>query len=464
MKTFLTLLFFPLAVLAQTETLGPDDLRDRAFQMAKATVEFLATDAKTYGRLEKTTCLDCADYAGLKAFINQQKLMNAGELVNETERLVTTTTKAPAQALTELRTQLITRVTAGSDHQHRRGLASFATYESQMNQLAGPPQTATPDATADLQNAHLDTLFAEETVTPLSKTPSADNGWLSKSGLALILSLLSLAVLSWLVLFRRKEADKGKPTDAGNEMKVAQLNDELVHVKGDLRRTIETNGKLQNRVEQLEKQVSVLQKVVGVASAVLTTAVTPPASGASAGTNSAKESQRQVSPNPASRQQTQPSGHTGSAPTNPVPATRSEQITSQPTTQRQPIPPAPAENRPRSVPAGSPDRSPTPRIFYARTVDLGDGFSAESLTETTTERPMVYQIQVVTPGQATFRVADDPYAQRLALSDPYSYLNDACEYTSQPASNSRIQTVKPGRLALQGSKWVIMEKAQIAFG
>ena len=247
-------------------------------------------------------------------------------------------------------------------------------------------------------------------------------------------------------------------------MKVAHLNDELVHVKGDLRRTIETNGKLQNRVEQLEKQVSVLQKAVGVASAVLTTAVTPPASGASAGANSAKESQRQVSPNPAPRQQTQPSGYTGSAPTNPVPATRSEQITSQQTTQPRPIPPAPAENRPRSVPAGSPDRSPIPRIFYARTVDLGDGFSAESLTETTTERPMVYQIQVVTPGQATFRVADDPYAQRLALSDPYSYLNDACEYTSQPASNSRIQTVKPGRLALQGSKWVIMEKAQIAFG
>ncbi len=495
MKTFLLILLFPLAALAQTETLGPNDLRDRAFKMAKATVEFLATDAKTYGYPDKTTCPDCVSYQSLKAFIVEQKLTKADELVNETERWAAapaTTAKAPATALAELRTQLMNRVTAGSERQHRRSLPSFSTYESQMNQLtggiapasiamnAGQQKTDAPDVTADVQDAQSDTAYADETVVPLSQAQSADGGWVSKSGLALLLSLLSLALLSWLLFFRKKGDNGSKPTEAGSDMKVAQLNDELIHVKGDLRRTIDANGKLQNRVEQLENQVSVLQKAVGVASAVLTTAVTP-ASGATAGTNQAKETPPAPNQGSGQRQQGQSGQTSGSVPPNPAPTTRSsQQAPSPPSAQAQPANPAPAENRPRSATPGAPNSpqpsasaSPVPsppplapsapRIFYARTVDLGDGFSVESLSETTSERPMVYQIQVQTPGQATFRVADDPYAQRLALSDPYSYLNDACEYTSQPAPNSRITTSKPGRLVLQGNKWAIQEKAQIGF-
>lgn len=497
MKTFLLLLLSPLAVLAQTDTLGPNDLRDRAFRMAKATIEFLATDAKTYGYPDKTTCPDCVSYSSLKAFVKEQKLTKADELVRETERWAgssTTADKAPAVALPELRSQLMNRVTSGSERQHRRNLPSFATYESQMNQLAGLPSvggapvsiamntggqpTDAPDAAADEQDAQSDTAYDGETVVPPSQaSQSADSGWVSKSGLALLLSLLSLALLSWLLFFRKKGESSSKVTGGENDMRVAQLNDELMHVKGDMRRTIEINGKLQNRVEQLENQVSVLQKAVGVASAVLTTAVNPPDSSAAAGVNLAKESQRPPAPTPAPRQQAQSGG-----PTTPPPTSRPEPPTTPPanTPPAPPTPspatPSPPENRPRTASStGSPDRPaaptpptpptppPAPRILYARTVDLGDGFSADSLTETTSERPMVYQIQVVAPGQATFRVADDPYAQRLALSDPYSYLNDACDYTSQPASNSRIQTTKQGRLALQGNKWVILEKAQIGF-
>ena len=466
MKTIITLLFFPLAVLAQTDALGPNDLRDRAFRMAKATVEFLATDAKTYGYLDKTTCPDCVSYPRLKAFIVEQKITKADELVNETERWVSapaTAAKVPAMALAELRTHLMNRVTAGSERQHRRSLPSFSTYESQMNQLAGgvapesiamntTQQTDAPDATADLADAQADTAYREgETVVPLSAAQSSDSSWLSKSGLALILSLLSLGLVGWLIATRNKGGNGGKKAlDAETDGVIAKLSDDVFRLKGERNTAQDASVKLQSRVAQLENQVAVLQKAVGVASAVLTSAITP---GPATPENMPNKDGQPIS-NPASvqRQQVQPSLPVAPNPT-PAPENRPRSTNSDSIQKAGPLPILTPTNAALSA----------PKTLYARTVDLGDGFSADSLTETTTERPMVYQIQVTAPGQATFRVADDPYAQRLALSDPYSYLNDACEYISQPTPNSRIRTVKPGKLVLQGNKWAIIEKAQISF-
>ncbi|WP_338869722.1 hypothetical protein WBJ53_20875 [Spirosoma sp. SC4-14] len=113
--------------------------------------------------------------------------------------------------------------------------------------------------------------------------------------------------------------------------------------------------------------------------------------------------------------------------------------------------------RPAPVPVAGP-----PAKLYARTVDVPGGFSVSSLVETP-NRPMVFVITPTAPGQATFRVTDDFEAQRLALSDPYSYLSDACNYNSRPEANSRIHMISDGKLQLQGEKWHITEKAEISF-
>lgn len=487
MKTFLLILFLPLLSLAQTGEPTVNDLRDRAFQMAKATVEFLATDTKTYGNQTQTTCPDCVSYPALKAFVQQQKLTKADELVSDTEKWVNdpaTSAKDPAIALVELRTQLINRVTVGNERQHRRDLPSFAAYEVQMNQLAGQtdqsalavntnqPQTDNSQSDQDVQ-PEADTNESEP-VAPLSQTQSAENSWLSKSGLALILSLLGLGLSGFLLATRnnRTGAKKSAGLDPETDKAVARLNDELFRLKGDRNTALDANQKLQKRVEQLEAQVAVLQKAVGVGmtSAVPTQPVNP------------LPVQPQAPASAPAGAENRPRAQSQSRTDAPAPsANSSSQQTAVPQTNTNPAPPAPvakaqsagrtggdaASRTPSSQSSGRAEgdaASRTPKLLYARTVDLGDGFSAESLSETTSERPMIYQIQVQSPNQATFRVADDPYAQRLALSDPYSYLNDACEYNSQPASNSRIQTTRPGRLALQGNKWVIQEKAQIAFG
>lgn len=118
---------------------------------------------------------------------------------------------------------------------------------------------------------------------------------------------------------------------------------------------------------------------------------------------------------------------------------------------------------PRPVSGPTPRTAPvTPAKLYARTVDVPGGFSVSSLVETP-NRPMVFVITPTGQGQATFRVTDDFEAQRLALSDPYSYLSDACNYNSRPEANSRIHMISDGKLQLQGEKWHIIEKAEISF-
>lgn len=118
---------------------------------------------------------------------------------------------------------------------------------------------------------------------------------------------------------------------------------------------------------------------------------------------------------------------------------------------------SPATQSQQSMPVNTP-----PAKLYARTVDVPGGFSVSSLVETP-NRPMVFVITPTGAGQATFRVTDDPEAQRLALSDPYSYLSDACNYQSRPEVNSRIHMISDGKLQLQGEKWHIIEKAEISF-
>ncbi len=147
-----------------------------------------------------------------------------------------------------------------------------------------------------------------------------------------------------------------------------------------------------------------------------------------------------------------------SPPAEPRPAVQPSTATA-----NRPVEAAPQPNRSASPQAqrAAPVNSP-PTKLYARTVDVPGGFSVGSLVETP-NRPMVFLITMTGPGQATFRVTDDPEAQRLALSDPYSYLSDACNYQSRPEVNSRIHVVADGQLQLQGEKWQIIEKAEISF-
>lgn len=101
--------------------------------------------------------------------------------------------------------------------------------------------------------------------------------------------------------------------------------------------------------------------------------------------------------------------------------------------------------------------------LYGRLPDVPGGFSVSGLTEKPS-RPMVFELTLLDEARATFRVANDPDAQQIALEDPLNYLQQACTYlTPLSASATRIETRTEGRLERGGDKWRIVSKAEIAF-
>ncbi|WP_041258002.1 DEAD/DEAH box helicase family protein [Fibrella aestuarina] len=111
------------------------------------------------------------------------------------------------------------------------------------------------------------------------------------------------------------------------------------------------------------------------------------------------------------------------------------------------------------VPVSSPVAATTPSM-YASSVDLGDGFSSGNLTPDS-ERG-VYQITPTGADRAEYQVR--PEAAALALSDPYSYLQDGATYPLAGMDRAAgLVTTQPGTLVRQGDKWKIERKATLQF-
>ena len=291
-----------------------------------------------------------------------------------------------------------------------------------------------------------DTVAAEAN-SPVAALSTTENSFFSMSLVALIASLLSLVGVG--VLFLRKAKPQEK--DASNQ-KIAEMSDQLFKLEGEYSTAL-------RRIEALEKALS---RQSGAPQPVAPQpTVNQPAAPRPANVPTAPPAPR---PEPARTGQNLPRTHTESyvPPVNPgsVPTPAGAAV---PSTEVPPTVASPA-SVPPAVPASSAPASPKPGIKsdrYARTADLGDGFSTGGLLPAS-ERGTIYQLSL--EGHiGTYRVVDNTESQQLALSDPYSYLSDACEYLNQPRPNARIMTEKPGQVSLQGDKWKIEQKARVSF-
>lgn len=444
---FLSLLVTQLAVGQTTDQIG-----GKAFEMTKATVEFLATDKKTYGYQTKASCPACVSYQTLNKFIADNKLTKADELVSAAQKKTAELTgqkKPDAEVLKELRAFLLERVTGGAERKHRLTLKSFAAYQNQLNTLAGlapvgaaqQPVADTPVSDQEDQEVTPDTVAAEAN-SPVAALSTTENSFFSMSLVALIASLLSLVGVG--VLFLRKN----KPQETGEmEKRIADLSKQVFDRKTDYQEAM-------RRIESLEKVLSRQPQPIGTPQ---TTSQPSPPQPANVPTAPAPR------PEPARTGQNLPRTHTEAY----VPPVQSSAPTpagaAVPSTEVPPTVASPASVSP-AIPASSAPASPKPGIKsdrYARTADLGDGFSTGGLLPAS-ERGTIYQLSL--EGHiGTYRVVDNTESQQLALSDPYSYLSDACEYLNQPRPNARIMTEKPGQVSLQGDKWKIEQKARVSF-
>ncbi|RYF66448.1 MAG: hypothetical protein EOO39_22990 [Cytophagaceae bacterium] len=162
MKPTSTLLFCLLAAkaLAQTAPTAETGIEKSTFGMAKATLEFLATDQKTFGAAKKTACDGCTTYGDLADFIKANNLKKADGLVNDIKKhsmmlndeFAADAFTSEGAVLDSLRRYVLKRVTNGSERVHRTQLASFATYQTKMTALAG---SADPDKAVSEQVAAL---------------------------------------------------------------------------------------------------------------------------------------------------------------------------------------------------------------------------------------------------------------------------------------------------------------------
>lgn len=487
MKTLSTSLLLALAVAASAQTVpAPQTGIDAGtFGMAKATLEFLATDQKTFGPAKKLACDACTDYVDLTDFIKANNLKKADGLVNDIKKhsmmlndeFAADVFSSEGAVLDSLRRYVLKRVTNGPERVHRTQLASFAAYQTRMTALAGgaDPDKAVTEQEAALQEGEAP---ADSTATP--STGMAWGTW------AFWLSLLNLGGLVYLLLTRQRGT--GSPVSDKEDARLAGLQDE--------------NNRLSSTVAELANRLTITEKKLAGAS---------PAGPANRPADRAPQAQTIADRGPAERgmmpqsdplrrtdvpteRTPPPPGQVGNQPrtgygnpANPVippqngggtpPGSFAGQGQGAPLRTTPVVPPAPSPG----TFAGSPEQSGTlgnaiptppppppapaaaPTKFFARTADLGNGFSVAGLLELA-ERGTVYEIDLTSPNTATYRVSQSPESQQLAMSDPYSYLSDACLYDNQPGGpNSRIQTVAPGQLTLQGDKWQITEKARIGF-
>lgn len=517
MKTVqtLSLLTLTTAALAQTPQTG---IEKGTFGMAKATLEFLATDTKTFPKAKETTCKDCQDYSDLSAFIQANSLKKADGLVNDIKKhslklnddFAADAFTSEGAVLDSLRRYVVARVTSGPERAHRKQLPSFTAYQTKMTALAGKadPEQAVNEQTAALQENDTPTVTEEATATT--------GGGSSLGTWAFWLALLNLLGLGYLWL-TRQPGSRPKPAQSDrDDARIAGLQDENSRLSS-------TVADLASRLTTAEKKLAAVPNAVLAAQNAATAQAQPrpnptpnqPVSQGQGVSNvprtdvprtdvprtegvSQERPANQPRPNPAYGNQPNPSAMPTSGMSqmpSPGQPSASTPPSSPPPSNVRPTPampslpneagrtvsgggtpgaasaanvPATPMNSPQgTIPSAVPPTVPAapaaPPRRYARTADLGNGFSVAGLLNEP-ERGTVYELDLTSPGTATFRVSQTPEAQQLAMSDPYSYLSDACLYENQPGGpNSRIQTVAPGQLVLQGDKWQITEKARIGF-
>ncbi len=400
---------------AQTATSAPTS-EQTAFAMTRATVEFLATDAKKFG-YKKTPCKPCATYSDLNQFVKQNHLLGADGLITDIQKQSANSSPSALQAF------LLERVSKGS-RSYRQKLPSFPSYQQKLVTLAkgasGIPDSGVPTLTDQSTAVPDDSVANKESVsTQLNETGQSESTANSQTQfsmpfwISLALSILSLAGVAFL-MFRRNQ-NHPSPIVASSDI-LNEMSKRISKLEKD-------NANLSNQLASLQKPVNQLPGNVTV-------------------------------------KQTQP--QSGQLIPTPVPTPQPSALSGQ-SINTEPIIPL-ATSVPASPPANT-LRSPQPAmptLFYGRTADLGDGFSVSGLS-TKPDRDTVFEIRRIDNGRAEFQVSDNPDLQRLALSDPYSYLNDTCAYATHPRPGSRIQTERPGTLSLQGEKWAITEKAQVSF-
>lgn len=109
-----------------------------------------------------------------------------------------------------------------------------------------------------------------------------------------------------------------------------------------------------------------------------------------------------------------------------------------------------------------PHRQPT-RLFFP--VPDKEGFfrSSQGLADMSSVSAYEFIINAQNSQQANFRLIETPDVIQNALNSPDSYLLPVCKMNIQPGPGKKIRKIQPGVAELNGSNWIVIEKAYIEF-
>lgn len=100
---------------------------------------------------------------------------------------------------------------------------------------------------------------------------------------------------------------------------------------------------------------------------------------------------------------------------------------------------------------------------YARTADRAHGFS-QSQVKTNPDSESLFELDILSPVEAEFRLHQNKEALKYALEDVESFFALTCDYQGQPERGAYVSTTRKGKLKLKDNVWEIVKKAQIRFG
>lgn len=410
MKFPMCIILFLFCYASLSQQPFDEQINASRFEIIKNTIEFLATDAGTFKHVQTTSCQGCKTYADIENFIKANDITGAGALVSEWKKAPLDLTPARGKKdLKRFAASVISRITSGQEKMKRRQLPAFDAYEKKLSTIVASVDDydETPDNTdATLTEGEVDKNRDVAQETARSANPSVPLVGTAKAAEQPLSSMLSYpgyiaaGLFALLALYFYMQLKNFKQKNASLERTMKDL---AVSQGASERKS----HALQSRIDELEETLQQSRSQYGILQETL---------------KKEKDKNKRL-------------------PVDNHSAVKEENVK----------PAAPA------LPA-----KPAPLIRFARYADQEDGFSTSTLLERN-DSETIFEITILTPTSATYKVADNEKAQRYALTNVSYFLSNTCWYDSFPKLNDLIQTDESGALKLEGNKWQITHPAKISF-
>jgi hypothetical protein len=396
---FVLLLISHFTVNAETQP--GKQIEEAKFQIVKATIEFLASDKETFKEVKEPACKSCRNYEELLAYTSRNKLKKADILIGKWKGFKVDTTYADwNESLIKFKDLVINDISSGP--------------KSKRKQLAG-----FPSYTAGLDSIIREVSISESEVSSAQKTPD-----------------ISEATDSSATNDEVIESPESAPEQNSYFNFLPKISKDMNYIIIFLLLAIIAflTWMFSNKNKALEKKARALQdKLVKNENSEWQSKTI--SSELKTVTQKLKDAEKQI-------------------------VALQEDLKAEKERNKR-LSAVPKKEKPAAqIPVPAP--SSAPAIKYARYADQGDGFSVQELLDEE-DSETIFELTLLSASSASFKISNNPNAQRFALSNSPYFLGKTSQYETFPSGNSLINTDVPGELKLQGNKWQIVKPVQISF-